>query len=102
MPGAKELRGGAQQLGPNQHRVQPADEEEDADPEQVLDADDLVVGAEPEVAADSALLVFRVGAFVPQHPRQRVAGEAEPDQEADHREQIADISATSFWFVSSK
>ena len=41
----------AQQLEADQHRVQPADEDEDADPDQVLDADDLVVGAEPEVAA---------------------------------------------------
>ena len=51
--GAEELRRGAQQLGPDQHRVQPADEEEDADPDQVLHADHLVVGAEAEVARRS-------------------------------------------------
>ena len=52
--GIEELRRGTQQLGPDQHRVEAADEEEEADPEQVLDPDDLVVGAEPEVAADAA------------------------------------------------
>ena len=49
-----------------------------------------MVGAEAEVAADAAFLVFGVGAFAAEHPRQRVPGEAEPDQEPDHREQVAE------------
>ena len=50
-PGGKHLARRAQQLDADQHRVQAADEEEDADAAEVLNADDLVVGAEPEVAA---------------------------------------------------
>ena len=88
--GVEDLRRGLQQLGPDQHRVEAADEEEEADPEQVLDPDHLVVGAEPEVAADPALLVFEDGALAAEHPAQRVAGEPEADQEADHREQVAE------------
>ncbi len=48
----------AEQLGADQHRVQAADEEEQPDPPQVLDADDLVVGAEPEVARPAVRLLL--------------------------------------------
>ena len=88
--GAEQLGRGAQELGPDQHRVQPADEEEDADPDQVLHADHLVVGAEAEVAPDAALLVLPVRGLAAEHPRQRVPGEPEPDQEPDHEEQVAE------------
>ena len=48
---------GREQLGPDQHRVQAANEEKDADAEEVLDPDHLVVGREPEVAPDPAFVL---------------------------------------------
>ena len=47
-----------QEFGADQHRVQAADEEEQPDTPEVLDADDLVVGAEAEVARPAALLLL--------------------------------------------
>ena len=88
--GIEDLRRGTQQLGPNQHRVEAGDEKEEADPEQVLDPDDLVVGAEPEVAADAARLVLEDGSLATDHPAQRVAGEAEADQKTDHGKQVSE------------
>jgi hypothetical protein len=86
----EELGRGPQQLGPDQHRVHPGDEEEESDPNQVLDSDDLVIGAEGEVAADSPLLLFGLSRGAAEHPRERVAEEAEPDHEPDHREQVTE------------
>ena len=57
--GREDLVSRTQELGADEHRVQAADEEEEADADEVLDADDLVVGAEAEVAADPARLLLR-------------------------------------------
>ncbi len=79
-----------QQLGADQHRVDAADEEEHADPHQVLDADDLVVGAQAEVAADPAALLLAQRRGPPEQARDGVVGEAEADQEADHAAGVAE------------
>ena len=49
----------ARQLRADHHRVEARDEEEEDDRDEVLDADDLVVGAHPEVAP-RALVLMRV------------------------------------------
>ncbi len=79
-----------QQLGADQHRVEPAHEEEQPDPAEVLDPHDLVVGAEPEVAADPLLLLLAQRRRAPEQARDGVVGEAEPDEEADHAEQVGE------------
>ena len=84
---------GTQQFGPHQHRVEPADEEEDADAEQVLDADDLVVGAEPEVTRPAPQLVLAQRRGSPEQAADRVVGETEPDEPADHGEEVAHVDA---------
>ena len=55
-------------------------------------ADDLVVGAQAEVAADALALALVLGQRrrVAEHPPDRVVGEPEADQEADHPEQVAE------------
>ncbi len=77
-----------QQLGADEHCVQPADEEEQADAAEVLDPDDLVVGAEAEVAADALVLLLAKRRGAAQQPGDGVVGEAQADQEADHPEQV--------------
>ena len=59
-------------------------------PQQVLDADDLVVGAEAEVAADALGLLLAQRRRVAAQPRPRVVAEAEPDQEPDDAEDVAE------------
>ena len=46
-----QLRAGLGELGPDQHRQEASDEEEDEGGDDVLDADHLVVGVEAEVVA---------------------------------------------------
>ena len=82
--------GWVQQLGADQHRVEPADEEEQPDPDEVLHPDDLVVGAEAEVAPDALFLLLAQRRRAAEHPRDRVVGEAEADEEADHAEQVGE------------
>ena len=67
-----------QQLGADQHRVEAADEEEDADPDEVLHADDLVVGAQAEVAPDALLLLLAQRGGPSEQARDRVVGEPRP------------------------
>jgi hypothetical protein len=74
----------------DQHRVQAADEDERSDAEQVLDADDLVVGAQAEVAPDALLLLLPQGGRLAEQPLHRIVREAETDEEPDHTEQVAD------------
>ncbi len=50
-------------------------------------ADDLVVGAEPEVAPGAVLLAFAQGRRLTQHPPQRIVEEAKPEQPAERGEQ---------------
>ena len=85
--------GVVQQLGADQHRVEPADEEEDADPHQVLHPDDLVVGAQAEVAPDPLALLLAQRRRPAEQARDRVVGEAEADQEADHAAEVARAAA---------
>ena len=82
--------GGVQELRADQHRVQAADEEEDPDPHQVLDPHDLVVGAEAEVAPDPLVLLLAQRRGPAEQARDRVVGEAQPDQEADHAEEVGE------------
>ncbi len=86
--GPHDRRRAVQQLGADQHRVEPADEEEQADAAEVLDADDLVVGAEAEVTTDAVLLFLAQGRGPAEQPRDRVVGEAEADEEADHAAEV--------------
>ena len=79
-----------QQLEADQHRVQAADEDERADPDQVLDADDLVVGAEPEVAADAFRLLLAQRRRLAEEALNRVVREPEPDEEADDAGEVRD------------
>ena len=81
---------GPQQLEPDQHRVQAADEDEGADAEQVLDADDLVIGAEAEVARDALLLLLAQRRRLAEHALHRVVREAETDEEPDHADEVGD------------
>ena len=67
-----------------------ADEEEDADADQVLHADDLVVGAQAEVAPDPLLLLLAQRRRAAEQARERVVDEAQADQEADHAEDVAE------------
>src|SRR5581483_8165048 len=77
-----------QELGADEHRVQAADEEEEADADEVLHADDLVVGAEAEVAADPARLLLAQRRRVAAQARERIVEEAEPDEEADDAAEV--------------
>ena len=81
---------GRRQLEADEHRVQAADEDEGADPDQVLEADDLVVGAEPEVAADPRRLLLAQRRRLAEHALHRVVREAEPDEEADDTGEVRD------------
>ena len=90
--GAEHVGVGLEQLGADQHRVDAADEEEDADPDQVLQGHDLVVGAEAEVAAEAlalGLVLSQRGRVAHQSP-DRVIGESKADQEAEDPEQVAE------------
>ena len=90
---AEDVRLRPQQLEADQHRVDAAEEDEEADPDQVLEADDLVVGRVADVARPAARVlgveVVDVGR-PPRDPRERVVEEAEPGQEADHAEQVGE------------
>ena len=76
------------QLGPDQHRQGPAHEEQDHHEDEVLRADDLVVGAELEVAlpalahASGVELVFSVLVLAGDPAEDGIEG-ADPDVEAD-------------------
>ena len=83
--GGEDLVVRSQQLGADQHRVQAADEEEQPDAPEVLDADDLVVGAEAEVARPASLLLLPQRRRVAEQALDRVVEEAEADEEADDR-----------------
>ena len=104
LAGRPRVLGRTQQLGPDQHRVEAADEEEGTDAEEVLDADHLVVGREAEVAANptAALLVPADGPArrhvravlvdVPagrpaEQPCERVVEEAHPGEPADRADE---------------
>ena len=90
--GAEHVHVGLKQLGPDQHRVEPGDEEEQPDPHHVLLGDDLVVGRQREVPKDALLLGLALGQRrgMPEHPLQRVVGKAQADEEADHAEDVAE------------
>ena len=88
--GSDRRRRRVEQLDADQHRVEPGDEEEHADPDQVLDADDLVVGAQAEVATHALVLLLAQATRAGRACARRVVGEAEADQEADHAEEIAE------------
>ena len=79
-----------QQLEPDQHRVQAADEDEDADPDQVLHPDDLVVGAEAEVPPGPLRLLLAQRCRPAEHPLHRIVRKAEADQEPDHAGEVRD------------
>ena len=91
--GADDVGTGVQQLGADQHRVDAADEEEHADPHEVLHADDLVVGAQAEVAPDALALLLAQRGRTSEQSRDGVVGEAEADQEADHAERRSRAAA---------
>ena len=74
----------AEELRPDQHGVQAADEEEDEDGNQVLQADDLVVCAHPPVAARAAGLALAQAGRMAEHAPNRVHVEPESDEPADH------------------
>ena len=80
----------AQQLEADQHRVQAADEDEGADPDQVLDADDLVVGAEAEVAPDPFRLLLAQRRRLAEEALDRIVREAEADEETDDAGEVRD------------
>ena len=88
--GREDLVVRAQQLEADQHRVQAADEEEQPDAPEVLDADDLVVGAEAEVARPAAGLLLAQRRRIAAQARERVVEEAEPDEEADHAADVGE------------
>jgi hypothetical protein len=90
LPGRKDLLRRPQQLDADEHRVQAADEEEEADADQVLDADDLVVGAQPEVARDALRLLLAQRRRIAAQPSPGIDAEAEPDQEADDAEEVTE------------
>ena len=90
MPAGKTWLCGPQQLGADQHRVQAADEEEEPDAREVLDADDLVVGAEAEVARPAAGLLLAQRRRVAAQPRDRVVEEAEPGEEPDDAAEVGE------------
>src|SRR6185437_6628834 len=79
-----------QQLEADEHRVQATDEDERADPDEVLEADHLVVGAEAEVASDSLGLLLTQRGRLAEHPLHRVVREAQPDEEADDPDEVRD------------
>src|SRR6185437_6770674 len=83
----------ARELGAEEHRQEAADEEEDDGRDDVLDADHLVVGVDPEVVAPAAGAVTRV-ILGPARAAGGVVGPvveaAEPDQEAERERDEAD------------
>ena len=81
----------AGQLGADQHRVQAADEEEQPDAPQVLDADDLVVGAETEVAVDAGVFLLSQRRRITAQAGERVVEEAEADEEADDAADVREV-----------
>ena len=79
-----------QELEANEHRVQAADEDEGADSDQVLHADDLVVGAKPEVAPDPLRLLLAQRGRLAEEALHRVVREPEADQETGHTGEVRD------------
>ena len=59
-------------------------------PDEVLDADDLVVGAQAEVATHASALLLAQGGGAAEQARDGVVGEAEADKEADYAEEVAE------------
>ena len=92
LPGGDHVRGRAKQLEPDQHRVDAGEEDEEPDPDQVLQPDDLVVGAEPEVARPGAVILVLVGdrGRPAGHAGQGVVEEAEPAEQADQGEDVGE------------
>ena len=85
--GLDEGRVVARQLAADEHRVEPGDEEEEQHRDEVLDRDDLVVGAEAEVAPRRRAPRARAAsAGGPMMRPERVAEEAEPGDPAERRE----------------
>jgi hypothetical protein len=78
-----------EQLGADEHRVQPGDQEEQQHRDEVLKAHDLVVGAEPEVAPRALLLLLAQRGRPADQAAERVVREAEADQPAEQREDEA-------------
>ena len=86
MRGVDDLGAGLRQLGPDQHRHQAADEEEEEGGADVLDADHLVIGVEAEVVLPALSAVLRVVLGDRRHadgPAQPVVEAAEAEQEAE-------------------
>ena len=76
------------ELGPDQHRHQAADEEEEEGGADVLDADHLVIGVEAEVVLPALGAVLGVVLGDRRHagrPAQPVVEAAEAEQEAERR-----------------
>ena len=93
LAGAEHVRLRPQELEADQHRVDAAEEDEEADPDQVLETHHLVVGAVADVARPAARVVrlVVVNRGRPSgDPGERVVEEAEPGQEADHAEQVGE------------
>ena len=86
---------GLRELEPHHHGEGAGDEQQDEAGHQVLQADDLVVGREPEVARPVAQravgrdLVFGVGRLAGE-PSAPEAERAEPDQPADLEADVAE------------
>ena len=89
-PGGKSFESGLQQLGADQHRVEAAEEEEEPDADEVLQADHLVVGREAEVAPDPGRLAHGQVDRAPEHAADGIVEEAEADEPADDREDVAE------------
>jgi hypothetical protein len=89
---AKDMGVGLKQLRADEHRVQPAHEEEGPDADHVLLRDHLVVGGKAEVAQQPVFVGLALGErrLAAEQPLDRVHGEAEADQKADHAEQVAE------------
>ena len=75
---------GGQELVADEHGVQPADEDEHADADEVLQPDHLVVRAQPEVTADAPGLLLAKAGRLAEQAHHRVVRKTEPDQEAEH------------------
>jgi len=89
--GLPEPRSRLQKLGTDQHRVEAADEEQGQDDDQVLDADDLVVGVHSKVAPHPGAGVFgRDRGRSTGNPGQRVVQEPEAAQPADQAERVSE------------
>ena len=90
LTGREYRRARAQQVGADQHRVQAGDEEEHADPPQVLHADHLVVGADRQVAPGARVLLDDVHRPLPQQATERVVEQPQAGDVADRAEAVAE------------